>query len=130
MRGGIAEVIPVLKECSRRSDQTRDSTSNRDCSCTTFTPCVPADPPGTGSFYGWTVGEHGYEPVPTLDPMAPEELLQFTTCICHGDYSNRRCSCKKHGVTCISTCGVCKGITCRNCSHDDVESEEDIGHDC
>ncbi|KAJ8401136.1 hypothetical protein AAFF_G00387180 [Aldrovandia affinis] len=31
------------------------------------------------SDYGWMVGVHGYEPVPTLDPMAPEELLRFTS---------------------------------------------------
>uniref|UniRef100_UPI00358F2B9D uncharacterized protein n=1 Tax=Myxine glutinosa TaxID=7769 RepID=UPI00358F2B9D len=81
------------------------------------------------SDYGWTICVHGYEPVPTLDPTAPEELLQFTSCNCHGDCSNRRCSCKKNGVTCISACGVCNGITCRNCSHDVVESEEDIDND-
>lgn len=38
--------------------------------------------------YGWTVGFHGYEPVPTLEPMAPEELLQFTSCNRNGDCSN------------------------------------------
>ena len=90
--------------------------------------------PGTGSFYreslnpsdyGWTLGVHGYEPVPTLDPMAPEGLLKFTSCNCHGDCSNQRCICKKNGVMCISACGVCQGITCKNSSHDVVESEED-----
>ena len=74
----------------------------------------------------WTLGVHGYEPVPTLDPMAPEGLLKFTSCNCHGDCSNWRCSCKKNWVMCISACGVCKGITCKNSSHDVVESEEDI----
>ena len=82
------------------------------------------------SDYGWTIGVHGYEPVPTLDPTAPEELLKITSCNCHGDCSNRRCSCKKNGVTCISACGVCKGITCKNCSHDVVESEDDIDNVC
>ena len=82
------------------------------------------------SDYGWTIGVHGYEPVPTLDPTAPEELLKITSCNCHGDCSNRRCSCKKNGVTCISACGLCKGITCKNCSHDVVESEDDIDNDC
>ena len=82
------------------------------------------------SDYGWTIGVHGYEPVPTLDPMAPDELLQFTSCNCHGDCNNRRCSCKKNGVTRISACRVCKGITCKNGSHDDVESEEGIDNDC
>ena len=30
--------------------------------------------------YEWTLGVHGYEPVPTLDPVAPEELLKSTIC--------------------------------------------------
>ena len=91
----------VLKEGGGSSDQTRDSTSNKGCSCTACTPRVylqtrdwillqsmslnPSD-------YGWTLGVHGYEPVPTLDPMAPEGILKFTSCNCHGDCSNRRCT--------------------------------------
>ena len=77
------------------------------------------------SHYGRTVGAHGYEPIPTLDPMAPEKLLGFTTCNCNGDCSNQRCSCKKNDVKCISASGNCKGITCKNCAHDDVKSGED-----
>ncbi|XP_061749413.1 uncharacterized protein LOC133555680 [Nerophis ophidion] len=69
--------------------------------------------------YGWTIGVHGYEPVPTLDPMAPEELLQFTSWNYHGDCSSRRCSYKKNSVKCISACGVCQGITCKNAIHGD-----------
>ena len=123
----------VLKEGSDRSDQTRDSTSNKGCSCTACTQRLPADPDWillqsmslNPSDYGWTLGVHGYEPIPTLDPMAPKGLLKFTSCNCHVDCSNRWCSCKKNGVMCISACGVCKGITCKNSSHDVVESEED-----
>ena len=57
--------------------------------------------PGTGSFYraslnssdyGWTLGVHWYEPVPTLDPMALEGLLKFTSCNCRGDRGNRWCT--------------------------------------
>ena len=44
------------------------------------------------SDYGWTLVVHGYEPVPTLDPMAPEGLLKFTSCNCHGDRSDWRCT--------------------------------------
>ena len=100
--------------------------------------CAYTCRPGTGSFYReslnpsdyeWTLGVHGYyyiyEPVPTLDPMASEGLLKFTSCNCHGDCSNWWCSCKKNGVMCISVCGVCKDITCKNSSNDVVESEED-----
>ena len=76
------------------------------------------------SMSGWTIGVHGYEPAPTLHPMAPEELLRFTSCNCNGDCSNRRCSCKKNGVQCISACGSCKGISCKNGLHDDEEGED------
>ena len=48
----------------------------------------------------WIVGVHGYEPVPALDPMAPEELLRFMSCNCHGDCSTQWCSCKKNSVQC------------------------------
>ena len=44
------------------------------------------DPSG----YGWTVGVCGYEPVPTLDPW-----LQFTSCNCKGDCSNRRAAARR-----------------------------------
>ncbi len=77
------------------------------------------------SSYGWIVGSQGYEPVPTLQPMAPEELLEFTSCNCKGNCSNRRCSCRKNEVTCISACRNCKGITCKNCIDDEEELEED-----
>ena len=94
--------------------------------------------PGTGCFYkaltpiayGCTLGVHGYETVPTLYPMAPDELLKFASCNCHGDCSNRRCSCKKNGVTCISACRVGKRITYRNYIHDGVEPGEGIDRDC
>ena len=75
--------------------------------------------------YGWTVGVHGYESVRTLDSMAPEELLQLTSCNCHGDCSTQRCSCKKNSIQCIYACGICKGITCKNCINDGIESRED-----
>ena len=74
--------------------------------------------------YGWTIGAHGFEPVPTLDPIAPEELLHFISCNCKGDCSSRRCSCKKNGIKCISACGTCKGTMCKNCI-EDGESDED-----
>ena len=55
------------------------------------------------SEYGLTIGIHGFEPVPTLDPMAPhEELLQFTTCNCHGDCSSQRCIAARRVASSVS----------------------------
>ena len=82
------------------------------------------DPSG----YGWTAGSNGHEPVPMLDPVVPEELLKFTSCNCKRDCSIQQCSCKKNDVKCISACGYCKGIACKNCI-DDGEFGEDTDFD-
>ena len=84
----VQHVTTCSREGNGWDDQTRDSFSSRRCSCTSFSPCLSSaaaqhslsaylktrewmllqslssDP----SNYGWTVGAHGYEPVPTLDP--------------------------------------------------------------
>ena len=98
------------------------------------THCVPIPKPGDWmllqsmsldpSGYEWMVGIQGYEPVPTLEHMAPEELLEFTSCKCRGHCSNRRCSCRKNDVKCISACGNCKGIMCKNCTDDEEPGED------
>ena len=105
----------VLKEGSGRTDPNWNSNSNRWCSCTAFTPCLPTDPGWTllqsmsvsSCDYGWTLGVHGYESIPTLYPMAPDELMKFANCNCQRDCSDWRYSCQKSGVTCIWACGVC-----------------------
>ena len=70
--------------------------------------------------YGWALGVYGHEPVPTLDTMASDELQKSRAVI----------AMKNSEVERISACGVCKGITCRNCSQEHVWSGEDIASDC
>ncbi|KAK0155278.1 hypothetical protein N1851_002375 [Merluccius polli] len=78
--------------------------------------------------YGWKQGKHGYEPVPTTDPMAPDYLLKLVSCNCAGDCGTLRCCCKKQGVKCISACGNCHGNSCQNINQpDDNSSEGDAG---
>ena len=74
-------------------------------------------------------GCFGYEPVSSLDPMAAEALLRFTTCSCNGDCSNQRCCCKKISVKRSSACRNSKGMICENFVHDDTESGEDTDLD-
>ena len=40
---------------------------------------------------------HEYEQVPTLYPMAPDELLMFTSCNCNGNCFNRGSAARKIG---------------------------------
>ena len=65
--------------------------------------------------YGWRLSEENkFEPIPSLEPIAPQELLESNHCNCHTNCNNLGCSCKKNGLRCISACGICQGTSCQN----------------
>ena len=60
--------------------------------------------------YGWYVtSAKQFKPI-----MAPANLLRFVSCNCSGDCTTKRYSCKKNNIKCISACGGCYGILCKN----------------
>ena len=62
-----------------------------------------------------------------LDP-APSHLLQFVRCKCKAENRRRStsiCSCRKHGLKCVSSCGTCRGKSCEN---NDVRDLNFISH--
>ena len=64
-----------------------------------------------------------FEPVARSKAMAPEALSNLISCNCHGDCSTLRCPCCKNGLKCISACGNCHGVNCKN--HDDYDGDDD-----
>ena len=52
-------------------------------------------------------------PVMTDISPAPERLLSIIRCSCKKECS-ARCSCKKAGLQCATTCRECRGTTCSN----------------
>ena len=63
--------------------------------------------------WGWELNENSLVPIMTnLDPE-PSHLCQFVICKCK--IENRRpkiiCSCRKHGLRCVSSC---REISCEN----------------
>ena len=64
---------------------------------------------------------------------APDNILCFIRCNCNiskkRPCSTNTCSCKKHGLVCVSACGNCNGIDCENCENevdmDDFSDEEE-----
>ena len=68
------------------------------------------DPRLYGS-YVTSAGE--FEPIITLDDIVPANLLWFLF-NCSGDCTTKRYSCKKSNIKCISACGGCHGILCKN----------------
>ena len=64
---------------------------------------------------------------------APDNILCFIWCNCSiskkRPCSTNTCSCKKHGLVCVSACRNCNGIDCEKCENevhmDDFSDEED-----
>ena len=67
--------------------------------------------------WGWKLNENSLVPIMTdLDP-APSHLIQFARCKCKAENRRRStsiCSCRKHGLKCVSSCGTCRGKSCEN----------------
>lgn len=79
--------------------------------------------------YGWTSNKNLLEPIPTLLPPAPDELLNSIFCNCtKGCGSN--CGCRKLGLPCSIICGFCRGQSCLNTAFDDTTAESsDVNDD-
>lgn len=74
--------------------------------------------------WGWELRRGQLIPVTTDIPPAPEDLLNVIRCTCKKDCSSGRCSCRKHGLTCTTACGECRGVSCMNTVHQLEESGE------
>ena len=84
--------------------------------------------------YGWKKENVFYTPIPTKEKIAPDTLLKNICCKCkEGDDAcrNNKCSCWSYGFKCITACGNCHGMTCRNSLIDeryidDIDDASDI----
>ncbi len=64
--------------------------------------------------WGWQLCDEGFVPQQTALAPAPEKLLPIIRCSCLTDCSTLRCTCKKHNIECIPSCGNCRGSGCTN----------------
>ena len=80
--------------------------------------------------WGWKPNKNSLVPIMRdLDP-APSHLLQLVRCKCKAE--NRRpstsiCSCRKHRLKCVLSCGACRAKSCEN---NDVRDLNFISHFC
>ena len=82
--------------------------------------------------WGWKLSNGHYCPIITNLNAAPHNILRFIRCNCNiskkRPCSTNTCSCKKHGLVCVSACANCNGIDCENCENevdmDDFSDEE------
>ena len=56
---------------------------------------------------------------------APESLLKYVRCKCRlstrKPCGNNTCSCRKHGLKCVTACGDCMGESFRNAEDTDLD---------
>ena len=64
--------------------------------------------------WGWCKANDRLNPVKTLLPAAPERLLKIIRCGCKLNCDTKRCTCRKHELSCSAGCGECRGIRCSN----------------
>lgn len=62
--------------------------------------------------WGWFVTDNTMSPVMTDREVAPNSILKVVRCNCKASSNQcgtNRCSCRKNGLNCMSTCGECRG---------------------
>ena len=68
--------------------------------------------------WGWHWKNNLLQPITTDMDVAPESLLKVIRCNCKTTSKNQcgtnLCSCRKHGLRCVTTCGECFGESCEN----------------
>ncbi len=68
--------------------------------------------------WGWKLDGKSLQPIITDLEPAPEFIIKFIRCKCklsaRSPCSSNVCSCRKHGLKCVSACGDCHGQNCQN----------------
>ena len=63
--------------------------------------------------WGWKLRNDSFVPIMTDEEPGPSDLLKIVRCTCR-EMSDKRCSCRKAGLTCTSSCKECRGLFCNN----------------
>ena len=59
--------------------------------------------------WGWSLSGGTLETVFTNYDIAPDSLLNFVRCKCKTECTSKKCSCRKNGPKCVTSCGDCQG---------------------
>ena len=64
--------------------------------------------------WGWRKSGNSIAPIATDIEYAPPQLQHIIRCNCKSakPCSSKACSCRRHGIPCLPTCGECHGEDC------------------
>ena len=77
---------------------------------------------------GWKIVNNMFVPIMTDIEAGPPEILKVVRCGCKGNCGNR-CSCRKAGLHCSSSCKECHGVNCENVVEISNEEDDDNSYD-
>ena len=91
---------------------------------------------GNPQQWGWKKHEDKYIPVATDLDFAPPDIVKIACCKCSSNTKKpcgtQTCMCRKYGLSCVTACKNCNGISCENvtalgqdCAMDETDLFED-----
>jgi len=75
--------------------------------------------------WGWKLVHEQLIPIAVDGPLTPDHVLNIIRCKCKGNCSTASCSCRKHGLHCVTACSNCTGTECNNVHFTDVTHPDD-----
>jgi len=83
--------------------------------------------------WGWLLLNGCYESIMADMNPEPDNILHVIRCNCNTSKkrpcSTNICSCRKHGLVCVSACGDCHGVNWDNCEKEiDIETNDGDGN--
>ena len=83
--------------------------------------------------WGWKSEGNRLRPIETDINSAPDEMLKFIRCKCKTDSrqpcGRNTCSCRNHGLKCVTACKHCQGHECMNCVEEDENAINEYDED-
>ena len=76
--------------------------------------------------FGWQrkSPEEVFEPIGSLEPIAPEKLRNLISCGCKTGCEKNQCSCRKNNIKCMTSCSFCRGTECMNSQRAETNNVE------
>ena len=73
---------------------------------------------------GWVKQDGRYRPILSVDPVAPEAVVELLQCSCEVSFCSRRCTWRQNNLPCTNVCKCEANEHCMNThTHDQIEDE-------
>ena len=131
---------PAKEYMMKWSEQITAATISKNC-ILPWTSCVPSnvwkalrDTDLEPIQWSWKSRNDSFVPIVTDEEPGPSDLSKIVPCTCK-EMCDKCCSCRKVGLTCMSSCKECHGFFCTNleqieetCNNDDSNKSDDTRH--